>query len=80
MVMAVGRENVLHITTEGKASKFAGFQAAKGAGIEEFKKLIRGGFIEAEIDRNLPPKSSKTRDQIRRSCTAAVLGAISEYI
>ena len=52
--MAVGRESVLYMTTEGKASKFAGFQAAKGEGIEEFKKLIHGGFIEAEISKSLP--------------------------
>ena len=40
MVMAVGKENALHMTTDGKAARFAGFQASKGASIEEFRKLI----------------------------------------
>jgi hypothetical protein len=79
IVMAVGREKVLHLYSEGKASKFAGFQAAKGTGIEEFIKLIRGGFVEADMGQNLPLKTSKPRDKLRRDCTTAVLVAISEY-
>ena len=77
--MAVGREKVLHVCSAGKASKFAGFQQEKGTGIDEFKKLIRGGFVEADMGQNLPPKTLKPRDQQRRDCTTAVLVAISEY-
>lgn len=77
--MAVGRNNLLHMTTDGKASRFAGFQSAKGAGIEEFKSLIRGGIVEVEISTSLPPKTTRPRDKLRKNCTTAVLNAISEY-
>ena len=79
MVMAVGKEDTLHMTTEGRASQFASFQAAKKAGIQEFKSLTRGGFIETEMKQHVAPKASKPRDQARGNCTAAVLTAISEY-
>jgi len=76
--MAVTKDQSLLIANEGRPQLFAILQESKKCGLQEFGKLVRGGFIEDAARDTATIHQRKPRDPLRKDCASLRLKNISE--